>query len=107
MTLTPIRCPDCGKLANGTLETIPALALLLITDEDTGEADYAGETEICWNDQTTHRGSDGRCFLACHNGHTWPATMQDDMHDAGDPAPSEQTSPIAETPVVVEVAKEG
>jgi hypothetical protein len=75
MKFSPVRCPTCGQLAKGTLETLPGMALLGI-DPDTGEADYEGRTEIWWNDQRSNRDLQGRYMLTCENGHEWPAEMQ-------------------------------
>jgi hypothetical protein len=76
MKFNPVMCPRCGALAKGTLETVPGLALLDV-DPDTGDAQYAGWTDIWWDDQKSVRDSKGHCMLACENGHEWPAEKQD------------------------------
>ena len=75
MRFAPGNCPDCGELAEGTLESIAGQALLVF-DED-GDADYAGETKIDWNSQVTVRDAKGRVILECPSGHRWQATLTD------------------------------
>jgi len=74
MKFTPITCPTCGEPAEGTLDTVPGVALLHV-DAQTGEAEYRGETEMWWDDQKTILDSVGRYMLCCPNGHDWPATL--------------------------------
>ena len=62
------KCPTCGEFAQGTDERLTGLALLVFDDD--GEANYAGETKIDWDNQTTIF-EDGKARLWCHNGHTW------------------------------------
>lgn len=68
------RCPECGEVAIGTSETIAAVALLIFDDES-GAADYSGETKVCWNSQTTDRDAEGRVELWCDNSHCWRSAM--------------------------------
>ena len=75
MRLNPPTCPVCGQIARGTVEIIPGLALLSF--DESGEADYAGETQVHWDGQTTDRDNQGRVRLICSAGHDWPATMTD------------------------------
>ena len=75
MRFEPSNCPACGQQANGVLETISGIALLLF-DED-GTAQYAGETDVCWDSQTTVRDRYGRVTLVCPGGHQWPASLPD------------------------------
>lgn len=75
MRFTPWKCPECGQPANGTLEMIPGLALL--TFDDNGEATYAGDTEIDWDNQMTRDDEDGRVRLECPAHHRWPADSTD------------------------------
>jgi hypothetical protein len=60
---------------SGTVDSVPGVALLNV-DPHTGNAEYAGETEIWWDDQKTDRDSQGRFMLICDNGHVWPAEIQ-------------------------------
>jgi hypothetical protein len=76
MKFDPVLCLICGKLAKGTLETVPGVALLDI-DPDTGESQYGGETAIWWDDQKSNLDSEGRYLLTCHDGHLWPAKMDE------------------------------
>jgi len=73
MRFDPPQCPQCGQLAKGTLESIPGLARLLL-DED-GSAEYAGSTDVYWDDQETIRDEQGRVTLMCPDGHQWLAEM--------------------------------
>ncbi|MHC4405167.1 MAG: hypothetical protein ACYTG0_36440 [Planctomycetota bacterium] len=75
MRFKPWKCPECGQQAKGTLETIPGIALLLF-DED-GNAQYAGETAICWDGQATVCDEYGRVTLDCPDGHAWLAMIND------------------------------
>lgn len=69
------RCPVCGELASGTLETVPGLALLCF--DENGEAAYVGETKIAWNDQVTCHDREGQVTLECPDGHRWQARRAD------------------------------
>ena len=89
MRYDPWRCPQCGQEAKGTLETIPGIARLLF-DED-GNAEYQGETDVCWDGQETVRDENGRATLVCPDGHDWLAAM-DDTDDAS-PAPPPHGDP--------------
>lgn len=79
MRFNPWKCPECGKPAAGTLETIPGMALL--TFDENGEAEYDGETKVYWDGQTTVTKTtaelDEACLLQCPNGHEWPAEQLD------------------------------
>lgn len=84
MRFTPWKCPECGQPAKGTVETIPGLALL--TFDDDGQTEYAGETEIDWNNQASEQDEYGRYLLECHAGHKWPAERKDQP-------PTQETNP--------------
>ena len=75
MRFTPWKCPECGQSAQGTVDTIPGLALLAF--DDNGNAEYNGETKIDWNNQTTLHDESGRDLLECPAGHQWPAERED------------------------------
>jgi hypothetical protein len=62
-------CPECGELARGTVEIVPAVSLLSF-DED-GEAEYTGETETVGDNQEAVQDKSGRWQLECRNGHQW------------------------------------
>ena len=74
MKFKPIACPEGAAPAQGTLDTIPGLALLNV-DTETGEADYQGMTEVWWDDQRTIQDARGRHMLQCTNGYDWAAEM--------------------------------
>jgi len=75
MRLDPWKCPECDQPAKGTLETIPGIALLLF-DED-GNAEYFGQTDVCWDGQTTVRDDRDRVRLICADGHEWLASINE------------------------------
>lgn len=75
MRFDPLHCPECGELARGTCDLIPALGLLLIHAD--GSAEYEGETKVLWDGQYTDTDEEGRVTLACPEGHLWPATMSE------------------------------
>jgi hypothetical protein len=51
------------------LESVPGLALLAF--DDSGEAQYAGETAVAWDDQVPCRDVEDRVTLECPDGHRW------------------------------------
>ena len=75
MRLDPWKCPECDQPAKGTLETIPGIALLLF--DEYGDAEYLGETDVCWDGQTAVRDQEGRVTLICADGHEWLASMDE------------------------------
>jgi len=72
MRFNPWMCPQCGQAAKGTLDTIPGVALL--TFDEHGNAEYFGQTDVCWDNQTSVVDDQGRVKLLCPDGHQWPAT---------------------------------
>jgi hypothetical protein len=74
MRFAPHKCPECGKEAKGTIETLQALAFLTFTDEE-GTAEYEGYTDVIWDTQQTVV-KDGKVTLQCPNGHEWEATEE-------------------------------
>jgi hypothetical protein len=54
MKFSPFVCPECGRVAKGTLDTVPGVALLVI-DEDSGEAEYGGYTEMWWDGRRSNK----------------------------------------------------
>jgi hypothetical protein len=75
MRFDPSNCPSCGEQATGLLETIPGIAFLLF--DENGDAQYAGETDVCWDNQTTVRDRLGHVMLVCPDEHQWPASLPD------------------------------
>src|SRR5262249_5264790 len=66
--------PVAAKRPKGTVDTVPGIALLH-ADPDTGEAEHARETDVCWDDERTETDAEGWSLLTCHNGHRWGAEM--------------------------------
>jgi len=60
------RCPKCGELAVGTLEKLQGCAELDWQDEE-GNAEYSGSTDIHWNSQETVRPTSNTVILYCAN----------------------------------------
>ena len=71
MQFDPWKCPECDQPASGTVEVIHGVALLLFDDE--GRAEYAGETKVDWDSQTSLLDARGRVTLECPSGHQWQA----------------------------------
>jgi hypothetical protein len=69
-------CPECGELADGTLEAITGNALLNF-DSKTMLAEYGGETKMFWDEQRTIRNGRGQAKLLCHNSHDWWSGMKE------------------------------
>ena len=53
---------------------VPGLALL--TFDASGEASYAGDTDIDWNNQATVHDESGRVSLECPERHQWRAECE-------------------------------
>lgn len=64
-------CPVCGKLAEGTVETLRGLAEINV-DPVTRIAEYSGTTEIWWDEQrTVFNENASHIILGCPEGHEW------------------------------------
>ena len=48
-----------------------------VDDRYDGNAEYAGETEMDWNNQATQHDDAGNDLLECPAGHQWPAKRKD------------------------------
>ena len=59
-------CPHCGSEPAGILEGLIGTSWVS-KDEDTGEYDYADETEICWDTSGAEEDEEGRKILICNN----------------------------------------
>ena len=89
------RCPTCGELAAGTLETLSGRAGLAF--DDAGNADWAGGTDLFWDEQLTVRDRRGRVTLLCRCGTDWPSEVEgaDAPVDAAGAPDAPATSPKA------------
>jgi hypothetical protein len=74
MKFDPCKCPECGEIAIGTVDLIPGIALLDFDDD--GEADYVGETKVCWDGQFSETDAEDRTLLSCGE-HEWYATCEE------------------------------
>lgn len=72
--LTPT-CPECGEPAQWTVDCIPGGALIDL-DED-GTFEYAGETKMFWDGQTTETDEEGRLLVGCGE-HEWFSEVEGD-----------------------------
>lgn len=77
MTFATPSCPACGLPPVGTVELIPGLSQLIADPRHPGSFDYAGQTDIDWNDQRTDRDAAGNLTLQCRHGHRWPSAQLD------------------------------
>lgn len=76
-------CPECGEIAIGTVDMVPARSRIFQTAD--GSFEYEGDTELFWETQYSV-GQDGflpskdgePLMLECEEGHEWPALMLDD-----------------------------
>lgn len=78
----------------GTLERLSGVALLDVHED--GTADYAGDTEIFWDEQRSVRDEQGKVTLVCPNGHDWKATV-DAVPDPSEPVWDELAPRMLET----------
>ena len=69
------KCPECGLIADGTIDTVPAVAHLDF-DVD-GKAEYTGESTVWWDDQFTDEDENHEVSMYCENGHRWQSRMED------------------------------
>lgn len=44
------KCPECGEIAAGEVDLIPAVSRIE-RDDDSGEFFYIGDTDVNWDDQ--------------------------------------------------------
>lgn len=74
MKLKHPHCPICKGLANATLEVVEGFALMTV--EESGEADYFGETEVDWESQRTKTVGNSVVTLRCDEAHQWPSGIE-------------------------------
>jgi hypothetical protein len=66
-------CPCCKTHATSTWEIVPGQALLTAPDES-GDVDYAGETVMFWDGQTSDENEEG-FLLGCDCGESWRSKL--------------------------------
>lgn len=71
------QCPECGEFATGVYENILGTALMSV-DEDTGEFDFSGETDVSWDSQESVTNDKGEVELTCGGHSWWSAELPDD-----------------------------
>ncbi len=59
-----VKCPRCGNVPEGTLDTIPGVALVIEREEDS-KLEWYGETRVCWDGQETEKDSYGLTYFWC------------------------------------------
>lgn len=85
MKLEIPKCPECGELAHGVLESLAGMAMLNVSEN--GDAEYDGETDVWWDEQRTVYDADGRATLWCRNRHEWQSRIMETDGKAN-PTPS-------------------
>lgn len=73
---TPV-CPECGLPAYGAVERIPGVALLAEVPGPGKDVEWAGETKVEWDGQTTETDADGRVLLTCRSCHEWWSKVEE------------------------------
>lgn len=63
------KCPYCGELAKGTIETLKGVARL--SQQMDASFEYSGDTDIWWDEQKTVTDKKGRYLMICDFGHDW------------------------------------
>lgn len=66
------KCPTCGHVAKGILESLYCLAGIACAED--GTAEYAGESEVFWDSQTPVD-DPGGITLECVNDHRWTSPV--------------------------------
>ena len=79
MKFATMKCPDCGELADGILEQCKGRAVITEPDAE-GNVEYAGETEMFWDEQEPVGGG-MEYNLLCPEGHVWLSTRLDDEEE--------------------------
>lgn len=74
MKFRPMICPQCHKMAYGTVELIRGVALMTPHKEPGKRTtfEYDGETQVDWDSQQTI-GLGNEVLLTCLEGHEWHA----------------------------------
>ncbi len=70
MKFSKPNCPTCGELVRGIVEVIHGCAELSL-QEDGETFEYAGSTDVWWDEQRPERDKRGRVRLICHDAHEW------------------------------------
>jgi len=76
------KCPECGENPSGIVQVIPCMAS--ITRQGDGSFDFAGESDVWWDDQRTdiyeemgQAEGEGTVSLGCKNSHRWDSKYTD------------------------------
>lgn len=69
MKLSTPLCPECGRVAAGTVDTVPGLSEFSEVSED-GDTCYSGYTRMWHEEQRSDETPEGT-LVACEEGHEW------------------------------------
>jgi hypothetical protein len=75
MKIKPSICPECGETVNGTCDQVASTCLL--DQDDDGNFDFSGESEMHWDTSTTETNDKGQWLVCCENGHEWWAAVEE------------------------------
>jgi hypothetical protein len=70
MKLAKPLCPECGSVAEGTVERVMGVAYLDDSD-DPSVRDHSGYSRMWWETSETSENKKGEVELVCPNGHDW------------------------------------
>lgn len=70
MILITPKCPECDEEAEGSVDTVPGIALFGGFDEDGGTT-YAGDTRMCWDGQMSDWQPGKGMLVQCTAAHEW------------------------------------
>lgn len=73
-------CPKCGDVLCGTIERVSGINHI-VSDGD-GNYDFAGDTELWWEENTTVMDEEGRTLVQCGNAHEWYTLIEENNSDA-------------------------
>jgi hypothetical protein len=75
-----LTCATCGEPIRGSVERLNGCALLDV--DPSGAAEYAGETDVWWDEQRSVSRDPRRLVVICPNAHEWTVGVE---HDAPHP----------------------
>lgn len=77
----PLKCPECGEEIKGSVDLVPGCALMNVDPDGTFE--WAGETEMDWDNQHNLEQDPKRMRVQCCDGHEWIVDLDADLGEAG------------------------
>jgi hypothetical protein len=80
------KCPECGEYADGIIEIVEGRATLeRSSDNDVDSFDYAGDTDMWWDEQKPVPQTAGRVSVMCPKDHEWLTKVTDRDRPQEDP----------------------